>query len=100
MEEKELEKKQRQEDRIEKALSLPFSWAWGELQTKIKDPAPKDLKYVAERVVRHSPAHRNYKKIVDAQMDADGCARGIYYPTLLKLLAIAIAAFPDDEEGL
>lgn len=80
-------------NRIDKALSIPLSWDWNDLQRL--NPAPSDLEYVSAHVPRGSAAWKMYKKHVDAEMDALDCPRGIYYKTLIWVLSVAIGAFPD-----
>ncbi len=80
-------------NRIDKALLVPIPWAWSDLQKMEAEPC--DLMYVCQHIPKNSAFHRYYKRIVDQQMCADGGyhPRGIYYPTLLRILAVAISAF-------
>lgn len=75
-------------DRFKKMMK--YNWAWSELQKL--DPEPQDLAYIASVVPRGSNNHLIAENKVNKEIGKP-YTRGVYYPTLIKLLAVAVNAF-------
>lgn len=70
--------------------TLQFKWAWNELQQF--DPKPQDLSYIASVVPRGSAIHLMAANKVNSEIGKP-YVRGITYPTLIKVLSVAVNAF-------
>lgn len=69
---------------------LQYQWAWKELQKL--DPEPLDLAYIADAVPRGSEIHRLAAQKINTEI-GEPFVRGVTYPTLIKLLSVAVNAF-------
>lgn len=70
--------------------TLNYKWCWKELQKL--DPEPQDLAYVASMVPRGSSTHYLVANKINSEIGGK-YVRGVTYPTLIKLLAVAVGAF-------
>lgn len=69
---------------------MQYKWAWNELQQL--DPEPQDLTYIASAVPRGSVNHLMAAEKVNKEIGKP-FVRGINYPTLIRVLAVAVNAF-------
>jgi len=76
--------------RILELAECPIPFAWKELQ--VLDPKAEDLCYVAQKVPRGSKLHYFFKNKIQREIGIP-MEKGIAYPTLIRLLSNAIAAF-------
>lgn len=70
--------------------TLYFKWAWKDLQKL--DPEPIDLAYIATVVPRGSKMHKLAAQKINSEIGKP-YVRGITYPTLIKVLSVAVNAF-------
>ena len=69
---------------------MKYKWAWNELQQI--DPEPQDLAYIGTVVPRGSANHIIAAQKINREIGKP-FVRGINYPTLVKVLSVAVNAF-------
>lgn len=79
--------------RVLNLLHCPVPFAWKELQRKSPDPDPNDLYEVACTVKRGSRLHKFLERKILIEMGDVECKSRVNYPTLLRLIAVAIHKF-------
>lgn len=76
--------------RIRNMMSHPLDWK--DIQINGGDPDPLDLLYISSLVQRGSALHKYLANRINNEIGGN-YKRGITFPTLIRVLSIAVRAF-------